>query len=554
MKQRNFCRTLLVCLGLSCVAAAARAQGAAGEYRPLVVVSLASYQKLVGDLSRVIGPRQTALVQGLLGAIHRVPIDPRTMAPVGLDPRRPWGLVMETDGLTFPLYGFVPVTDLRALLAGPVAAGRVRPPAEGVYQIKIQGRTWHVGQKGPWAILASSRPGLLSAPAEPEPVLKKMHRSYDVAVRVALANLPADTRELARRWIDEQHHLVLDRQPGESAVEYALRNALADQGLRRAADLAVEGDSLLAGLSLDLRTRSLIADAEVTYRPGSDMAQGLAAPSKSKTDFAGFLVPDAALTGVWTGEIARMPLYQLLALVDAAVEPLLEGGPGRAGRDLWQAIRTALVDQSVDGGVLAVVRPAGATLAVGGDVADPAKVRQALDALAAAVERQPALARAVVWQQNAAQYRGVRFHLLSIPLATSAKDRQGLARSFGKSLDIVVGIGDARLYVAAGRHPLELLKQAIRGSHGRTAPKKRPPVYFCLRPGPVVRLLADLSEGEDRARLAFVAGLLEQSSSRDRVKLTGVPVKRGMHLRLEIEEGVFRAAVLGLLGNPPARK
>ena len=358
---------------------------------------------------------------------------------------------------------------------------------------------------------------------------------------------------MARRWIDEQHHLLLDRQPGESAVEFALRNALADQGLRRAADLAVEGDSLLAGLSLDLRTRSLIADAEVTYRRGSEMAQGLAAPSKAKTDFAGFLVPDAALTGVWTGEIARMPLYQLLTLVDAGVGPLLEGPSGRAGRDLWQAIRTALVDQSVDGGVLGVVRPGGATLAVGGDVADAAAVRRALENLAEAVERQPALARAVVWQQDAARYRGVHFHLLSIPLDAKAKDRQGLARAFGKSVDVVVGIGDGRLYVAAGRHPLELLKQAIRGSQGRTA-GKRPPVYFCLKPAPVVRLLADLSQGEDRARLAFVANLLEQPSTGDRVRLTGVPVTRGMHLRLEIEEGVFRAAVLGMLGNPPPGK
>jgi hypothetical protein len=553
MRRRNFLRTLLVCLGVCWAAAPAeRADAAAGEYRPLVVVSLASYEKIVGDLSRVIGPRQTAIVQGLLGVICRVPIDRRTMAPVGLDPRRPWGLVMETDGQTFPLYGFVPVTDLGTLLAGPVAARRIRAPDGGVYQIKVQGRTWYVGQKGGWAILATSRPGLASAPAKPEEVLRNMPRSYDVAVRVSLANLPADTRELARRWIDEQHHLVLDRRPGESAVEYRLRNALADQGLRRAADLAVEGDSLLAGLSLDLRTRSLIADAEVTYRPGSEMAQGLAAPSKSKTDFAGFLVPDAALTGVWTGEIARMPLYQLLALVDAAVGPLLEqleGPPGRAGRDLWQAVRTALVDQSVDGGVLAVVRPGGATLAAGADVADPAKVRQALRALAEAVQKQPALSRAVVWQQDAGQYRGVRFHLLSIPLASGAKDRPGLARTFGRSVEVVVGIGNARLYMAAGRHPLELLKQAIRGSQGRTAAKK-PPVYFCLRPGPTARLLADLGQGADRARLSFVAGLFEQSTGRDRVKLTGVPIKHGVHLRLEIEEGVFRAAVLGLIGNP----
>jgi len=80
-------------------------------------VVLCRFETVITDFNRVIGPRQTALVRELLGGFYRVPTDPRTMAPVGLDPRRPWGLVMETDGLTFPLYGFVPVTDLRVLLA-----------------------------------------------------------------------------------------------------------------------------------------------------------------------------------------------------------------------------------------------------------------------------------------------------------------------------------------------------------------------------------------------------------------------------------------------------
>ena len=106
---------------------------------------------------------------------------------------------------------------------------------------------------------------------------------------------------------------------------------------------------------------------------------------------------------------------------------------------------------------------------------------------------------------------------------------------------MVVGIGDGRLYTAIGRHPLDLLKQAIRGSQGRTAGSK-PPVYFCLKPAPVARLLTDLGDPKDRARWAFAAESLERAGARDRVRLTGVPVQRGMHLRLEVEEGVLRAA------------
>ena len=534
MRPPVFCRNLTLCLCLGLLAATTAPAGAA-EYKPLVVVSAASYGKLVADVDQFIDPRLTALLRELAGRVAKIPTDSRTMAPVGLDARRPWGLVVETDGQTFPIYGFAPVTDLHRTLAGPVAAGIVKPPADGVYQIKAAERTWYVKQQGTWAVFANSRHGLDTVPADPVKLLGGLESRYDLAVRVTLKNLPAEHRDLARRWVKEGHRLALPRQRAETNLQHALRTALTNQGLRRAAELIDEGDTLLVGLSLDFRARCLIADVQLTYRPGSEMAESLAAPSKSRTDFAGFLIPGAMLTGVWTGEIARMPLYQVLSLFDSVADQLLPGGPGTG---LWPTIRDALMEESVDGATVAVVRSGAATLAVGGYVADGAKIQRELLALAEAARSRPADPNGPVWKPDAARFRDVRFHAVSIPIARDAKDRQRLAATFGDSVDVVVGVGEHHLYVAAGKQAMPLLKQIVRG--GRTRPRgKRPPVSFSLGLSQFVRLLADTAGDAERIRLAQLAQLLEHSAGRDDVHLTAVPVRHGAHLRLEIEEGVL---------------
>ena len=474
MQRRTSClRRTLLCVGLFATSTAVAADAA--ESKPLVVVSAASYAKLVANIDQFIDPRLTALMRELAARVVKIPTDPRTMAPVGIDTRRPWGLVVESNGQTLPIYGFAPVIDLGLTLAGPVAANKAKPPIDGVYRIKVADQTWYVKQQGTWAVFANSRRGLDSVSAEPVKVLGGFERQYDLAIRVALKDLPAEHRDLARRWIKEGHQLTLPREPAESNLQHALRTALINQALRRAAELIDEGDTLLVGLSLDFRARRLIADVYLTYRPGSDMAESLAAPSKSETDFAGFLIPGAMLTGVWTGEIARMSLYQVLSLFDSVADQLLPAG---LGNGLWPTIRDALMQQSIDGATVAAVRSGAPTLAIGGYVADGAKIQRQLMALAEAARNRPADPNAPAWKPDAARYRNVRFHAVSIPIGKHAQDRRRLVGMFGESVDVVVGVDEHHLYLAAGKQAMPLLRQVVRSSHTRSP--RQPPARELL--------------------------------------------------------------------------
>jgi hypothetical protein len=188
----------------------------------------------------------------------------------------------------------------------------------------------------------------------------------------------------------------------------------------------------------------------------------------------------------------------------------------------------------------AVVRPNGVTLLVGGYVPDGAKLQQKLKELAAAARDASAAAGAPAWKLDAARIQDVRLHTLSIPIPKEAQDRRTLVRMFGEEVEFAVGVGEHSLYVAAGKNPVQALKQAIQGSRSK-APRKEPPVRFSLAMGPVMRFLAEAGKEGDRPQSARIAALLEQSGGKDHLRLTARPVERRTHVRLEVEEGVLRS-------------
>lgn len=545
MRQAMLRRALAEALGLAAagflgLGALSLPTATAEDYKPLVTAAVCNYEKLVRDISCLSDPRLIAVAAEILGRLLGTPVDPATLAPLGLDAHRPAGLMVETDGQTFPMYGFLPVTDLSRLLAGSVAAGRLKAPVDGVYQIKAADRNWFVAQKGGWAMFATARANLEKTPGDPVAALEGLHKSYDLGARLLLKNLPEEVRRAGSRWLREGHQLIPERTRGESDLQYALRTALINQGLQLAASLADEGESVVAGASMDLHARTLTVDLEVTAKPGSSIAESLRAPHKSESSFRGFLAPQASLCGVWTGEIARMPLYRLMGLLDAIGAKLgLDASDPVIGK-LWSTIRDSLVEESVDGGVAVVVRPNGVTLMAGGSVADGLKVQRDLEALAKATGSQHAGAAGCVWRFDAGRYQNVRIHTVAFAIPQGVKDRQTLAEWFGSTFEMAIGIGKQSVYVAAGRNPSEALKNVIRSSQGSVS-RRQPPVAFTATLAPLVKLWAVSGAQEERSETVRAAAVLEQWPGKDHLRLTAWPVPRGTHARLEIEEGVLRA-------------
>ncbi len=404
------------------------------RYKPLVVVSVASHERLMMDVRLLLDPLLMAFVADAVGKQWNLPIDPRTLAPASLDPRRPWGLVGETDGQSFPYYGFVPIGNLDGLLAGPVAAGKLKPPVDGIYQIPFAERNWFVAQRGPWAVFATSTNGLQTTPADPAKLLGGLPNTYDLGARVYLENAPADVRQVARQWLKEGHQLIPNRELGETELDYAVRSALTNQGLGLAALLIDEGDWLEAGLSMDLRTKNTVVDLETRFRPESEMAVGLQAPGRTKTEFGGFNLPQAALSAIWTGEPARMPLHQLLTLFDSVSRAVVPSMQAPAVADFWQTLRLAMLEENVDGGAAIVTGSGGATFVIGGSVPDGEKLEKKLDALVGPSQSTGAGRDGPRWKPGGSRYQDVRLRTLLIPLPPAAANRPQAVKLFGDRL------------------------------------------------------------------------------------------------------------------------
>lgn len=111
----------------------------------------------------------------------------------------------------------------------------------------------------------------------------------------------------------------------------------------------------------------------------------------------------------------------------------------------------------------------------------------------------------------------------------------------GTTLDVVLGIADDKLLVAAGRDAAKTLKKVLDESKV-AAGKEVMPLRIVVAPKPVAKLIAQTAEDEQAA--AAAAGLAEalaDAGSKDHVTFTAQPVAQGVRLRLEVEEGLLKA-------------
>jgi len=135
-----------------------------------------------------------------------------------------------------------------------------------------------------------------------------------------------------------------------------------------------------------------------------------------------------------------------------------------------------------------------------------------------------------------------------------------LAALVGQTMDVVVGISDDSLYLAAGRDAAKTLKQAIDASKAG-AGKALPPMQLSLAAGAIAQFVAAIGDEDVKPGAEMVAKMLEGSAGKDHVKLTATQIPNGAQVRLEVEEGLLKLAGAipamagGMMpGGPPAVK
>lgn len=548
---------LAAACGLPALQAAEPSQG-----KPVAVVGVACYDELMADLDyvgKISGQPQVAM--GVKGALAFIT---QGKGLAGLDKSRPLGAVIHLDGENPTGFAFVPVTDLDKLhdVFKPFI-GEVTELDGGVWKVEgkeVPDPAFVKEAEGGWLLVSDKPQNLAGTTADPGKLLDGITEKYDLAVRLFVCNVPQQQRQKLLADIKEDAQREMKRKDGEDEQEFIVRRIFISKLLEAATAAINEIEHVTFGWSLDRKAQNASFEAAVTALADSQAAACLAKLGQAKTDFAGFRLPQAAVSAVGTvecpvGSRDRQDLAAVIGAVRAKAFELIEAREKNAERaqaaknlvaGLLEVAEGTIASGRADGG-MAVVLKQGVTLAAGRYIADGKKLEETLGQLVEAVRKEHPDFVDKVLETDVIEHNGVSYHVVSLPIPQGAGNREKLVQALGDPLVIVVGIGPQKVYLSAGKLAKQVLKEVVLRSEA-AGPQSTAPMELSVSVGRIAKMVAAVAEGRQQAVARRVAEALADADGNDHVNVTVLPIDRGAKLRIEAEQGVLK-----LLGSvrPP---
>jgi hypothetical protein len=549
-------------LAVAATANLALAQTAADPSKPIAVIGLSSYDELMQDADFIGG------IVGMPGASQMADmiLTQRTGGKglAGLDKSKPIGVLVQAAGMS-PSFGVcVPVTDQAALLDLTKMVGAMsKDLGDGVTQLSVFGQDLYAKNSSGWMLMGMAPEQLASLPADPGAVLGPLTADYDLAVQVNVPNVPEAWKQQAFEMMNNAAKGGLSKRADESDADYAARTKTLEEGLAQNQQMINEMDQFTFGLAIAGEQQKVYLDVAYTALPGTKLAEDIAAANDAKTNFAGFVQPEAAVslslaTKVTGSSLAQIQdaMQQLRGEVNKSIDKEVKEGSREAVRaafaDFIDAIEATVKAGVADGGASLSLAPDAATLVVGGLITDSAKIESGLKKLAEAGAADSTVEMPKInWAADKAG--DVTFHTMQIPVK---KDEPKAL--VGDNLDVVVGIGPQAAYLAVGRNALEALKTAIEKSAAEPG-KSVSPMALTVSLGPIMATAQAVAPPDKKPMLGMIAGMLNgEAAGRDHVRLVAESIPNGVRTRFEVEQGVLQAigtaAMMGQMqaaGPPP---
>jgi len=540
------------------------------DLKQFVTVSLSGYDDLmkgVGLIGKLSGVPLPQMIEGRLQAMGAAD------ALDSIDKKRPWVVAVKTDneGNEFVVQGFLPTGDVKTLLKGFPMLGEPGDAGDGVLEIRTPARSVFAKQHGNWAVLGDSKASVMDAPADPLKSVGSMPEKYQLGATFSMKTVPEALRQKFTALFTLGVQSGMRKMPGESDEQFAARSKMLQSALQQINTTLGDLDALTIGVKLDDATSSAYLEYVITVVPGSKTAEKMAKGTGAKTNFAGAILPDAAVSFHAAQKVDPADVEQLKSSVamlrtNAMTELEKQGLPEeqmklakQLASDLMDVVEKTLESGKMDMAASAKLGPKAATVVAGGQIAEGGKLESVLKRLVQQVIKdQPDAAK--FFKLDAEKHQDVRFHVVSVPTGMMGGDAQEKAAALvGESLDVVIGIGEKSLYVAAGRDAAKTLKQVIDESKS-AGEKSLPPMQLSVAAGAIAKFAAAVADEDERPNIEKVAKVLESSEGKDHVKLTATQIPNGARVRLEVEEGILRllGAMPGMGGGgmkamPPAK-
>ena len=378
-------------------------------------------------------------------------------------------------------------------------------------------------------------------------MLGNLSKEYTFAVRFNVQNVPADLRENFMLLFKSGVEAGMAKNEGEDEIAYQLRKKMAEAQLKQMEQLVKDLDQFTIGWAIDPTAKTTYLDVSMTAVSTSPIAKQFADMANVKSEFGGFLLPDAAVTLNLCSKFDQSEINQLLSAIKT-VRAKADNGidndatiPTDEGKKQAKEVIAQLIDVAeetvktgkIDGGAALSLEPNTLSFAAGGFVKDGPALETAVKKLVALGANDPNFP---VVKFDVETYKGIKLNSIAIRMTDDEAKKL-----FGDTMDAYLGVGAQSAYVAFGKGSLTMLKSIIDKSGAGTSAAEYPfQLNVALTP-----ILQFINATHPNPGAMMVAQLLAATPGKDHIRLTANVIPNGVNYRLKAEEGVLKAIGTG---------
>ncbi len=525
-------RPLQVALFVALTFAASHARAA----ETIAVISLKPSEQLLSDVDYLLS---ASGMQGL-GQFFM----PQVKAYFqNVNGKQPIGVVVTIDQTEIKPLGFLPVTNLDALLSQ--VEGQLGEPIDAGDGVReLQGpQPMFVKEQSGWAFFAQTKDSLNDLPEDPTKLLDGLDKQYDIGIRAYIKNVPEPYKQMAISQIRQ------GLENGRAGADDATAGQMAD-AVDQLRQVIQETDTLTVGWQISPAQQSTHFEMVLKVKPGTKMAKHLDAGRDTKTRYGGFLAKDAAIR-------ANMASVLMPDQVDEAVRSVdqferstiaqidkdgnLDDSTRTAATELvrtfFKIVRSTVKTGNFDSCASVILEPKAFTLIAASHVSSGSEVESAVKQLVAMAENEPEFSFSSV-EFNAAEHAGVRFHTLAVPIP----EDEYLRKVLGDTLDICVGVAESSAYLALGTDGLDYLKQSIDDS--ASGPQAIEPFHLEIS---LLSVLKFAQSVEANPMVDALVQIVASADGKDHIRIRTAVEGDSVLYRFELEAGVLK--LLGQAGQ-----
>lgn len=541
-------------------------------YKPVILVAVNSYDDLIGNLKFVgstiedqnFVDKVSLLVGNMLDA-QGLKLD----QVKGIDPQKPWGFAIVSDGLDLIPFSFAPVTDLKAFLASLAPLlGEAEETDDGFYEVsvaKLAGFipagpllagpdiTVYVKERDGWA-LGVQLPEHVDVVPDPAEMLGALTEKNQLVLQLNMVNLPEAVQGMMADQFPmlEVPGLAAAPQPlpDESDAQFALRKAATEMMTNMIGQVLRDSEEITIGWSIDKDARRVVGDFYCRPVEGSDLQNHIADMQAAQTRFAPLLEPEGAvLTLGMTAPLDAPRAEGMQRFVDAyhaAVRDSVESSEAvqsdeerQTFHELTDVVGEVFSSTVVGGNIDVAVRLTGGretyTLVGGMLIEEVERTKELLNRVAELAEDDPGFDSV---QLEIDQVGGVPIHALKL----ARPEALGALGQMAKEPTLHVAFEENIVWWAIGPKGLSELKSLIGAE-----PTAAKPMQVSVR---LREALPMLLPPDDQQMMMIGAVLGFQLREADLMTMVLEAQEDGLHGHAELEEGYMRmfGAILPFLG------